>query len=57
MEKEVIDMTKIEKGQRLVCEPCGREVVVDMCGLSESTMWCCNQPMVHKAAKKTKKKK
>ena len=50
-------MAKLEKGQRLVCEPCGREVVVDMCGCSESTTWCCNQPMTPGAKKKAKKKK
>ena len=42
-------MSKITNGQRLVCVPCGREVVVDECGISESTLWCCNKPMVSKA--------
>jgi len=26
-------MAKLKKGQRLACEPCGREIVVDACAL------------------------
>lgn len=49
-------MAKVKKGNKLVCEPCGREVIVDCCGTSEETIWCCNQPMAAKK-RKTKKKK
>lgn len=50
-------MGKIKKGQKLVCVPCGREVVVDSCGISESTLWCCGKPMRPKAKKAVKKAK
>lgn len=56
VKKEVINLAKLKKGQRLVCEPCGREIVVDACGCSESGVWCCNQPMAGKAKSKAKKK-
>jgi len=49
-------MEKIKKGQKLYCSPCGREVIVDACGVSKSTLWCCDQPMKLKA-KKSKVKK
>ncbi|MDD5195103.1 MAG: hypothetical protein PHQ96_05475 [Candidatus Omnitrophica bacterium] len=42
-------MAKIKKGEKLACVPCGREVTVDFCGISESTIWCCGKPMQHKA--------
>lgn len=50
-------MAKIKKGTRLLCVPCGREVVVDACGISVQTLWCCGKPMSQrkKAAKKTKR--
>ena len=48
-------MGKVRKGQKLVCVPCGREVVIDACGVSKTTVWCCGKPM--KAARKTTKKK
>lgn len=38
-------MAKLNKGQRFACVPCGREAVVDVCGISETTLWCCGQPM------------
>lgn len=51
-------MAKVKRGQKLACVPCGREVVVDACGVSEETIWCCGKPMSQKkrtAAKKAKK--
>lgn len=48
-------MGTIKKGQKLVCSPCGREVVIDACGVSKTTVWCCKKPM--KSAPKTTKKK
>ena len=50
-------MAELKKGQKLACEPCGREVIVDACGASETTIWCCNQPMAAKTKKTNKKKK
>jgi len=50
-------MARAEKGQRLVCEPCGKEVVVDMCGCAGNTVWCCNQPMVKKEKAKSARRK
>ena len=49
-------MSKVTNGQKLVCVPCGREVIVDECGCSESTLWCCGKPMEAKAKKRSKKK-
>ena len=46
---------KVKKGQRLVCVPCGRRVIVDSCGISRTTLWCCGRPM-KRAAKKAKKR-
>lgn len=55
-------MGKVKKGDRLVCVPCGREVVVDALGISTQTTWCCGSPMSSKkkgraAVKKSHKKK
>lgn len=56
-------MAKIKKGTRLTCVPCGREVVVDACGMSAQTIWCCGKPMARRskavklAVKKGAKKK
>lgn len=50
-------MAKLKKGQRMVCDPCGREVVVDCCGVSDSTVWCCGEPMAVKAKSKNRKRK
>ncbi len=47
-------MAKVKKGSRLVCVPCGREVIVDACGISQQTIWCCGKPMF---SKKTSSKK
>ena len=49
-------MGKFKKGQRLVCVPCGREVVVDASGISRTTLWCCGKPMSAKHKKAAKKK-
>lgn len=57
-------MTKYKNGQRLVCEPCGREVEIDSCGMSSTSIWCCGKPMkakgpsrpAHAAAKKSSRK-
>jgi len=48
-------MVKVRKGEKLVCVPCGREVVVNNWGVSGSTLWCCGKPM--KTGKKTKARK
>lgn len=41
--------------EKMVCVPCGKEVVVDSCGcVTEKTIWCCGKPM--KPKKKTAKK-
>jgi len=47
-------MAKVKKGSRLVCVPCGREVIVDACGISEQTIWCCGKPMAHRKASSRK---
>ena len=41
-------MAKLKKGTRLVCVPCGREIKVDVCGVSAQTLWCCGKPMAEK---------
>ncbi len=46
----------IKKGSKLVCVPCGREVIVDECGMSERTIWCCGKPMKKGSASPKKKK-
>ena len=48
---------KAKKGDKLVCVPCGREVVVDNCGISRTTLWCCGKPMKKKNATPLKKMK
>lgn len=51
--------SEAKKGSRLVCVPCGREVIVDCCGISTETIWCCGKPMEekkHSAAAATNKK-
>jgi hypothetical protein len=50
-------MAKIKKGQKLVCVPCGREVVVSNLGVAKTTIWCCGTPMKPKAKVVSKKKK
>lgn len=49
-------MAKLKKGERLACVPCGTEVVVDSCGVSEATIWCCGKPMKKRSKAKSKKK-
>jgi len=49
--------TKIRKGSRLVCAPCGREVIINECGISERAIICCGRPMRKKARASVKKKK
>lgn len=36
---------KVKKGEKLICVPCGREVVISECGISTTTLWCCGRPM------------
>lgn len=48
-------MAKMKKGSRLVCVPCGREVIVDACGISQQTIWCCGKPMAHRRKTSSKK--
>lgn len=47
---------KLRKGSKLACIPCGREVIVDACGTSYTTIWCCGKPMKKGTASKQKKK-
>ncbi|MCX5702051.1 MAG: hypothetical protein NTW64_03620 [Candidatus Omnitrophica bacterium] len=49
-------MAKLKKGQKLLCVPCGREVVLSSLGVSETTIWCCGRPMNKKAKSVSKKK-
>ncbi len=50
-------MAKIKKGAKLMCVPCGREVMVTNSGISEAIIWCCRKPMKKKASSKAKKAK
>ena len=51
-------MAKLKKGMRLACVPCGRQVVVDACGVSAQTVLCCGKRMAHKRrVSKTMKKR
>lgn len=47
--------TNLKKGSRLACVPCGREVVVDDCGTSLETIWCCGKPMKNGRHAKSRK--
>jgi len=50
---------KVRKGEKLICVPCGRQVTVDCCGISQRTIWCCGKAMKKKTPtllKKTKTK-
>ena len=51
-------MAQIKKGVKLACVPCGRKIIVEACGISEQTIWCCGKPMAEraKAVKKVGKK-
>jgi hypothetical protein len=48
---------KVKKGQKLACVPCGREIIVDCCGSSTRTIWCCGKPMKKKSSTSSKKAK
>lgn len=48
---------KVKKGAKMVCVPCGREVVIDNFGASRTTLWCCGKPMKKKTSKPSKKVK
>jgi hypothetical protein len=49
-------MAKLKRGQKMVCVPCAREVVISNAGVSRTTLWCCGRPMVQKAKAAPKKK-
>lgn len=46
----------VKRGQKLVCVPCGTEVVVNRCGVDRATIWCCGKPMKQKSKVSAKKK-
>ncbi len=48
-------MAKIKKGAKLMCVPCGREVMVTNAGISEAIIWCCRKPMKKKTKTLLKK--
>ena len=50
-------MAKLKKGQKMLCVPCGREVVVSSAGISRTTIWCCSRPMQQKSKVVAAKKK
>lgn len=49
-------MAKYKKGQKLMCIPCGREVEVDSCGMSSTSIWCCGKPMKEKGSRQPARK-
>ncbi len=49
-------MVKFKKGQKLLCVPCGRELTISSCGVSDRVVWCCGKPMQKKIRKKAAKK-
>ncbi|OGW40287.1 MAG: hypothetical protein A2Y97_09220 [Nitrospirae bacterium RBG_13_39_12] len=49
-------MAKLKKGQKMVCVPCAREVVISSAGVSRTTLWCCGRPMTQKSKAAPKKK-
>ena len=49
-------MAKLKRGQKLVCVPCSREIVISSAGVSRTTLWCCGRPMQQKAKTVSKKK-
>lgn len=49
-------MARLKRGQKMVCIPCGREVVISDLGVSESAVWCCGRPMKAKGKRAAKKK-
>jgi hypothetical protein len=46
---------KFKKGEKLICAPCGREIVVSSAGISRKTIWCCGRPMAKRNKAKVKK--
>jgi len=50
-------MAKVKRGEKLICVPCGREVMVSFAGIAETTLWCCGRPMKNKGKTKATKKK
>jgi hypothetical protein len=51
-----MEKAKAKKGAKLTCVPCGKEVVVDNCGVFRATLWCCGKPMSSKPKVDKKKK-
>ncbi len=49
-------MATLKKGQTASCSACGRKVLVNECGTSLTTIWCCGQPMEAEAPGKAGKK-
>ena len=49
-------MAKLKRGQKMVCIPCAREVIISNAGVSRTTLWCCGRPMQQKAKTTSKKK-
>lgn len=49
-------MAKLKEGEKLVCVPCGREIVISNCGISRTALWCCGKPMKLTTKAKSKKK-
>ncbi|HDZ76501.1 MAG TPA: hypothetical protein ENH41_00230 [Candidatus Omnitrophica bacterium] len=50
-------MARLKKGGKLLCVPCGREIIIDACGVSKTTIWCCSRPMKSKSKAKPKIKR
>ncbi len=48
---------KMEKGDTLVCVPCGAEYIVTDVGTAYAEAWCCGVPLKAKAAGKAPAKK
>jgi len=57
MAKKAKAKAKAKKRSKLVCVPCGREVVISSWGSSQRTIWCCGKAMKGKKAKPSKKKR
>lgn len=49
-------MEKLKRSRRVACIPCGREVVVDCCGVLEEDILCCGRLMQLKDKPTAKKK-
>ena len=46
---------KVKKGAKLICVPCGREIVISNWGISRTTLWCCGRAMKKKTSSLVKK--